>query len=83
MGRRKSKLGRHHKNYERKRQAQRRNNVGRPRKAGQLSPSAAVPANVSPNLPHNNDIMVSACIYYVNINKFEHNYTGIPKQSPL
>ena len=34
MGRRKFKIGRHHKNYERKRQAQKKSKIGRPRKAG-------------------------------------------------
>ena len=69
MGRRKFKLGRHHKNYERKRQAQRRNNAGRPSKAGRLSP---VPTSVSPPPPRNSDHTVCACTS-VGINDIKSN----------
>ena len=34
MGRHKFKIGRHHKNYERKRQALKKSKIGRPRRAG-------------------------------------------------
>ena len=47
MGRRKFKLGRHHKNYERKRQALKKSKIGRPRRAG--LPIEALPAHPPPH----------------------------------
>ena len=56
MGGRKFKLGRHHKNYERKRQAKKKSKAGRPTKAYKISPShEALPAK---STPHSSNLQV-------------------------